>query len=287
MCMTPILVRKTDWVPCGKCPECKARRVSAWSFRLTQHERTQHSAYFITLTYSNDHLYLTQNGFMGLDKRALQLFFKRLRISQQRKTYDVSTSSIPNVDLSREKISYYAVGEYGGRTRRPHYHAIIFNADIELIESAWRSSDGEPLGHVHYGTVSGASIGYCLKYMSKPWRPLHRNDDRQRPFALMSKGLGSSYMTQAMVKWHLADLVNRMYCNLPDGRKCSMPRFYKDHIYNWEERATIARHFEEVYQEKAEAKLDLSLEELWNLDQAVKAAFNKQSRIQNSLTEKI
>ena len=82
MCMTPlVLAQKKDGctvaVPCGKCPECVARRTSAWSFRLTKEGERAHSSAFITLTYDTDHIHITKNGFMGLCKRDLQLFFKR------------------------------------------------------------------------------------------------------------------------------------------------------------------------------------------------------------------
>lgn len=46
-----------------------------------------------------------------------------------------------------------------------------------------------------------------------------------------------------MIKWHKADLLNRMYVNLPDGKKASMPRYYKDKIYNHWERVQIANEF--------------------------------------------
>lgn len=174
-CMTPFGVRdkvtnNTIAVPCGKCPACTARRASAWSFRLMEEEKVSSSAHFITLTYDTAHVPLTPSGFMDLQKRDLQLFFKRLRKAQSK------------VDPLR-RIRYYACGEYGGRTRRPHYHAIVFNVDLELIQPAW------DLGQVHYGQVTKASVGYCLKYMSKTKRiPEHARDDRQREFALMSKG---------------------------------------------------------------------------------------------------
>lgn len=114
---------------------------------------------------------------MSLAKRDVQLFFKRLRKSQPEGT----------------SIKYYTVGEYGGKTFRPHYHAIVFNAAINTIQDAWQ------MGTVHYGTVSGASIGYTLKYMAKISRiPLHSNDDRVPEFALMSKGLGEAYLKK---KW--------------------------------------------------------------------------------------
>lgn len=107
---------------------------------------------------------------MTIEKTAMQLFFKRLRKAH-----------------GKSKIKYFCVGEYGGKTNRPHYHAIVFNADIQLIPAAWK------LGHIHYGNVSGASIGYCLKYMAKKGKiPMHANDDRLPEFALMSKNLGSA-----------------------------------------------------------------------------------------------
>lgn len=128
------------------------------------------SAQFITLTYDTKHVPITKNLFMSLRKRDVQLFMKRLRFMHG-----------PLKD-GQKPIKYYVAGEYGGRTLRPHYHIILFNADLKHIQSAW------DLGQVHYGTVTDASVGYTLKYISKPGRiPLHRNDDRVPEFALMSK----------------------------------------------------------------------------------------------------
>lgn len=229
-CITPFTVQlkhtgQRVGVPCGKCPDCKGRRISGWSFRLMQQEKIAMTAYFITLTYDTAIVPITRNGFMSLNKRDLQLFFKRLRKSQGK---DPVGSSMP-------PIRYYAVGEYGTRTKRPHYHIILFNAMLGLIQPAWGK------GHVHYGQVSGASIGYCLKYMSKEAKiPMHRNDDRLREFSLMSKGLGESYITPAKIAWHKKDLDNRMYVTTEQGKKVSMPRYYKQKIYEEHERKKIA-----------------------------------------------
>ena len=61
----------------------------------------------------------------------------------------------------------------------------------------------------------------------------------------MSKGIGDNYMTDKMVKWHKANLTDRMYCSLPDGKKVSMPRYYKDKIYSEMERKRIS-HFQKL-----------------------------------------
>lgn len=236
--MTPFTVKsKTSGdsiaVPCGKCPTCLARRVSGWSFRLMQQDKISETSNFITLTYDTQNVPITNKGFMSLNKRDVQLFFKRLRKSH---------------DSGRLPIKYYAVGEYGGKTLRPHYHIILFNAQIELIQPAWQN------GECHYGTVTGASVGYTLKYMSKPSRiPLHANDDRLKEFSLMSKGLGANYLTDAMRNWHLADCDNRMYVNVDGNKKVSMPRYFKDKIYSDEQRKRVA-YFSRLEMIKREQK---------------------------------
>lgn len=234
MCITPFTVKKKMTnesipVPCGKCPECVARRQSGWSFRLMQEDKVSTSSYFITLTYDTRTVPITRNGFMSLNKRDVQLFYKRLRKAHVGR----------GDDNNAKPIKYYTVGEYGETSNRPHYHAILFNADVSLIQDAWQN------GHVQYGTVTGASVGYCLKYMSKRRKiPMHKNDDRVPEFGLMSKGLGLSYMTDKMMRWHLANLDSRVYCNLEDGKKIAMPRYYKDKLFSelYFESAELAEH---------------------------------------------
>lgn len=157
--------------PCGKCPNCRMRRASDWSFRLMEEDKVRGPGLFLTLTYDRSNVPISKNGFMSLSKSHVQLFFKRLRKAHSRTSCS---------------IKYYAVGEYGGNSRRPHYHIIAFGADISKIQPAWE------LGAVHYGTVSAASVGYTLKYITKtPTVPRHMNDDRLREFSLMSKDWGS------------------------------------------------------------------------------------------------
>lgn len=162
---------------------------------------------------------------MSLHKGHLQSFFKRLRRSHERaSTY--------------RGIKYYACGEYGGKTNRPHYHVILFGSEPTEIIKNWG------FGKVHFGRVEPASIGYVLKYMSKPSKiPKHKKDDRLKEFAIMSKGLGKNYLQSSkMVQWHKDDLLNRMYVNIPDGKKASMPRYYKDKLYTDSERDSIAKN---------------------------------------------
>lgn len=230
-CMTPYVV-KPKWndknsgsvaVPCGKCPACCARRISGWSFRLMQECNASVASYFLTLTYDTKHVPITRNGFLSLQKRDVQLFFKRLRFAHSKE------EPLP-------PIKYFAVGEYGTETKRPHYHIILFNAYADLVQPSWDS------GHVHFGGVTDMSVGYTLKYMHKgPWRPMHRNDDREGQFSLMSKGLGKSYLNADQLKWHMDQPLDRMYCELLGGKKIAMPRYYKNKIYGEELRKELGK----------------------------------------------
>lgn len=201
--------------PCGKCPACVRRRVSGWAFRLNKQSEQSNSAHFVTLTYNDEHIKKTKNGFETLVKKDVQDFFKRLR------------------KLTKQKISYYAVGEYGDTGERPHYHIILFNANPKIVENAWKLND-ITLGNVHFGDVGDASVGYTLKYISKDKKiPQFNGDDRQKEFALMSKGLGAGYLTENMVKWHTkGNIENKVYLPLKDGKKAAMPRYYKDKLYD-------------------------------------------------------
>ncbi len=209
-------------LPCGKCYECRARRVSGWSFRLLKEAERSSSAFFITLTYENENIPRSEKNFKTLDKSDLQKFFKRLR------------------KRNKNKLKYYACGEYGTRTERPHYHIILFNADQETIFKAWK------LGHIHIGQCEPASVGYTLKYMSKESKiPKHNNDDRLKEFSLMSKRMGENYLTEQMIAYHKADLANRVNITIEDGKKIVLPRYYRDKIYTREEKLHIALYHEQ------------------------------------------
>ena len=98
--MSPFTLKQTNTgvtVPCGKCPNCRSNRASAWSFRLIQEDKRSLSSNFVTLTYATEHVPILKSGYMSLNKSDLQKFFKRLR------------------KLSIQRLRYYAVGEYGGK----------------------------------------------------------------------------------------------------------------------------------------------------------------------------
>lgn len=237
-------------------------------------EKNSSSAHFITLTYDTKYVPFTSRGFMSLSKRSIQLFFKRLRKAHSSGDKERAAADVSNSSPVGGRIKYYAVGEYGGKTQRPHYHILLFNSDIGLINDAWN------LGHIYYGNVSGASIGYCLKYMCKNKKQQKSwLQGRQKEYAVMSKGLGISYLSSEMCEWHIDDLENRMYCNLTDGKKISMPRYYKERLYWDKERRVIAEAQGIIAtDELLEKILKQTTRDVWNEQQAIDAAYDKMYR---------
>lgn len=253
-------------VPCGKCWPCQQRRISGWAFRLDQELKACKSAWFITLTYNNDFVPISEWGELQLSSYDLQCYFKRVRKAMSKKYPD-------------RLLKYYAVGEYGGRTMRPHYHAIVFNADVDLLKSAWFRSDTvlcwrkcldgflrnyrrrlppQPLGYCYFGQVTPQSIGYTVGYIHKSFYSKW-NEDVLPPFSLMSKHLGVSYVTPEMYNWHKALVEDRCYVN-HNGFKVAMPRYLRSLIYNESETKRIA-HFAEyrAYREEDKREEDLEL----------------------------
>lgn len=199
-------------VPCGKCIACTKRRASQWSFRLHEEAKVSSSACFITLTYATTPK--TENGFETLVKRDYQLFLKRLR-----KTCPTN------------KLKYYACGEYGTQSYRPHYHAVIFNLPHSLIANPEKIADTWQHGHIHLANNNIQTINYVVGYMNKgKFERFNSHDDRLPEFSLMSKGLGSGYLTDAMKTYYKK---RKLFCIVKEeGQIISMPRYYKQKIFN-------------------------------------------------------
>lgn len=199
-------------IPCGKCPACLTNRREEWSVRLLEEYKDSKYATFVTLTYNDENF---PKDF-SISKREVQLFIKRLRKFQN--------------------VRYYAVGEYGTTTYRPHYHFILFS-DHNIEDSvlkAWSK------GHVKFGEVNIKSILYVCKYhVNRTSYP----DGLSPPFVLMSKKppLGVGYLKR-MYKWH--ESIDNSYYQLYE-RKMKLPRYYKNRLYNETKRAKIAEKFKD------------------------------------------
>lgn len=133
-------------LPCGGCLGCRTDNARAWALRCTLELNEHKSAAFSTLTYRDEDMPPT------LNKEHLQYFLKRLRKRADRKPIQT-------------KIKFFASGEYGEQTHRPHYHAILYglnaDRDRDAIEEEWR------MGHVRTEYVTPQRIAYVAGYCQK------------------------------------------------------------------------------------------------------------------------
>ena len=206
---------RTIPIRCGKCEGCLKSKINDWAFRLEQEGKNSLHVHFVTLTYSPEFVPLTKQLLQSITKRDIQLYMKRLRKLQP-----------------HQNVKYFACGEYGSKTQRPHYHLILFNVDDEKhIENAW-TQDDIAIGNCHIiNDISNGAIPYTLKYMYKKGLvPAFQTDDREPEFRLMSQKLGLSYLTPAMIKYHLADPKNRMTVKMQNGINVAMPRYFRERL---------------------------------------------------------
>lgn len=151
-------------IPCGKCAECRAALRRDWSHRIMQEASCFDKVSFLTLTYNNDNLPLSDSGVPTLHKEHVQLFLKRLRKA---------------LSLRNTLIRFYCVGEYGSRYSRPHYHLIIFGEDFsydrKIIRKNGRFYDYVsdtisrlwPFGFHTVNDFSNATARYISGYVTK------------------------------------------------------------------------------------------------------------------------
>jgi hypothetical protein len=224
-------------VPCGKCLPCRNARVNQWAFRLEQEAKGKY-AYMFTLTYEKSPR--TKNGKQTLKKRDLQLFFKKVRAATNRAARLVGARGGVNNNVKEaleklgnpHKYKYYAVGEYGTRYRRPHYHVIMISGMhnmLDIVEKQWQH------GIVHHAPLNIKTIRYTLKYLSKDAG--RAKGEGENEFQIMSKGIGKGFLKGSIINYYKNTLNN--YVVLDDGRKASLPRYYKDKIFTEDEKLLL------------------------------------------------
>lgn len=229
ICVSPITITNDKGrftVPCGRCPMCIKNRQEDWIFRLNEEFSVSSSALFLTLTYSDEHIPVGENNFT-LFKRDLQNFHKRLRINHDRH------EKVQKMAKNWPKIKYYAIGEYGSKTERPHYHGIYFNIWPELekeLVTIWGK------GHVKIGTVTPQSIAYVTSYL---FSKLEKWEGKEQPFALISKKMGADYVKKNF-KFHNTAQQKRAYV-ISHDRQIRMPKYYKEKIFNDYDRFFLAK----------------------------------------------
>lgn len=209
-------------VSCGHCKACLLRKSSRYT-SMSRLEASSHSyTYFVTLTYSNHYLpkaYFVPNGknydlvdvdsgevlcadmvlsddylyklrcklstdyLPYLNKYDLQLFLKRLR-----KYY------------GKVKLRFHAVGEYGPKHFRPHYHLLLWFEDETLKTDLPKIiSEKWPFGRVDVQLAEGDAARYVSGYANSfSFVPSVLKQASLSPFCVHSQRLGYAALTRML-----------------------------------------------------------------------------------------
>lgn len=218
-------------LPCGSCLGCRLDRSREWAARCWHESQMHEQNAFLTLTFADEHL----PPDYGLHIRTWQTFMKRLRKS-----------------IEPIKARFFACGEYGEQTLRPHYHALIFGyqfPDLVLysikrnvrlytsksLDKLW------PYGLATIGNVTHQSAGYVARYVMKK---VAGDDEfartyytRQHPvtgkwhqvrreFCVQSRrpGIGSTWFEKYKSDAFPSDFI------VVNGKKMPVPKFYSNKL---------------------------------------------------------
>lgn len=214
-------------LPCGQCIGCRLDYSRDWAMRLMHELQLHPYAWFLTMTYRE----VPEDG--SVHKEHVQLFNKRVREAFFRGT--------------DQGFRFFAVGEYGEQTWRPHYHGIYFGlplSDLVLYKETpggklYNSPQMEKLwghGYLTVSPVSWEACAYVARYVTKKVNGERKDDHYRRvnpatgevtwltpEFALMSRrpGLGKGWFDRYQEDVYPDDFV------VVGGRKRGPPpRFY-------------------------------------------------------------
>lgn len=213
-------------LPCRQCIGCRLEYSRQWATRLIHETDFHKNAIFLTLTYDEDHV--PKGG--TLNPSHLTTFFKDLRARMDH--------------YGKEKIKYFACGEYGDRTLRPHYHAALFGPFSCHAEDRGRHEEEPsrsgglqyshddisavwPFGLHRFSEHTFETAAYVARYVLKKVSGILAPDhygDRHPEFVRMSKGLGKQHLQRWKEDVYPAD-----HIVLP-GRGAFMPPPYYDRL---------------------------------------------------------
>lgn len=189
-------------VPCGKCAECRKKKRLEWSHRLAVEVMQHKESTFLTLTLDDKSL----ERFKATPKKPLMLFIDRLR---KHLGY---------------RPKYFFVSELGEKTRRLHYHGVIFGTgrnglSFDLMRGKWQ-----------YGIVWLApfcnvrTANYITKYMLK-------DSKGYKPFMMCSNGIGLAYVTEKTQQQFINNFEFNQYTKLGSAFY-PLHRYYTERFMN-------------------------------------------------------
>lgn len=143
-------------------------------------------------------------------------------------------------------VRYYACGEYGDRTQRPHYHIAVFGEDFSDDRQEWKRSNGHqlwrssrlkrlwPHGDADIGDLTFESAAYIARYIMKKITGQKAEDHYRRidqegnpywltpEFNVMSRRPG---IAKAWFDKHMEDVYPHDHV-ISRGHPAKPPRYY-------------------------------------------------------------
>lgn len=249
-------------VPCRMCIGCRIDYSKEWAVRCVNEAQMHEDNMFVTLTYDDDHI----PEDLQLNHEDWQQFIRAVR-----KKYRKYTKRDEDGNVIDYGIRYYMCGEYGEKTSRPHYHALIFNFKFPDMKHEgdrrgnriWSSEQLTELwgkGHTEIGSVTFQSAAYCARYITKKimgpdakfGHPIVDSEtgeivDRRTPeYTKMSlkPGLGETWIEK-----YKSDVFPEDMVTIQGGRKVKAPKYYRE----W-----LKKNDPEMYERCREKRIDLA-----------------------------
>lgn len=229
-------------VPCGKCDLCRVQRRYSRALRIIlEAESWPESTYFITLTYSDEHL-----GCSDLVHSDWSQFMKDFRQTFCQVKYckirDRGTlREGKQYSLTFKKIKQVMTGEYGDTFGRKHFHGIIFNHDFtDLVPTGTYSKKGNAIhtsaslqavwkkGFVQVEKVNFDLALYVSAYVTDANDPLDVNEGHiKKQYGLFGRGIGEEWIRKYWRQVLVAGKVMTSEGDYP------IPRYFLDKIKEW------------------------------------------------------
>lgn len=217
-------------IPCRHCYACSLNYSAEWATRImAEVQKDPEHAYFITLTYDDEHLPIPEKVYYGEDEKA---YFENDGTWIEGTL--VKEDFVKFRDRLRKHLDYrgklfnfkfFGAGEYGETTGRPHYHAILMSCHLDTKQfygaykkpnqtyETWKSKELEklwPFGMVDVATCNWQDAAYVARYTAKKW--LKSSDPWEYymrgkipEFITMSKNIGDDFFKENMDKIYETD----------------------------------------------------------------------------------
>lgn len=198
---------KTKEVGCGRCEICRTERSKSWSVKAECEGRCWKNKTFLTLTYNPESLPKDRR----LNRKDLQKFWKRLRYHLDKHTKNEPNGKFPGLvrellptnilestfgwnskRKNKKPIRYINCGEYGPKTKRPHYHAVVFNFKPDDLRRFSKDRRGYWLytskkineiwgkGYVIIGNATTETAAYVARYCTKKFKRTMEEEEKMK-----------------------------------------------------------------------------------------------------------